>query len=159
LAYEEPRATWDKRFKSRHYSYRDFHLAVTGAVPQSYVFGANARATSRWNWPALGDYPALPGAPTMQCYAREVKVLCTEDCWVMFVSVNPRYIAFLVTGYTAAQIAALGVPATITEIAQFIPADDEITFYPTYGTAIVFYQATASGTIYIWCEGNVEGGE
>jgi len=158
LAYEEPRATWDKRFKSRHYSYRDYHSATTGA-PASYVFGANARVTSRWNWPTLGDYPALPGAPTMQCFAREVKVLCTEDCWIMFVSVNPRYIAFLTTGYTAAQIAALGVPATITEVAQFMPADEEITFYPTYGTAIVFYQATASGTIYIWIEGNVEGSE
>lgn len=161
MAYEEPKATWDKRFKARHYSYRDYHSATTGLPlpPATYVFGANARLVSRWNWPALGDFPTLPGAPMMQCYAREVKVLCTEDCWIMFISVNPRYVALLATGYTAAQIAALGVPATITEVAEFIPADDETTFYLTYGTAIVFYQATASGTIYIWCEGNVEGGE
>ena len=161
MAYEEPKATWDKRFKARHYSYRDSHSATTGlpTPPATYTFGTNARAISRWNWPALGDYTTLPGAPTMQCYAREVKVLCTEDCWIIFVSMNPRYITLLTTGYTTAQITALGVPATITEVAQFIPADDEITFYPTYGTAIVFYQDTASGTIYISAEGNVEGGE
>ena len=159
MAYEEPKATWDKRFKARHYSYRDFHTATTGPSPTPYVFGTNARVTSRWNWPQLGDFPTLPGPPTMQCYAREVKVLCTEDCWILFVSVNPRYIQFLATGYTAAQIAALGVPATITEVAQILPADDETTFYLTYGTVIVFYQNTASGTIYIWCEGNTEGGE
>jgi len=159
LAYEEPRATWDKRFKARHYSYRDFHSAATGAAPAVYVFGANAGAVSRWNWPTLGDFPTLPGTPTMQCYAREVKVLCTENCWVIFVSVNPRYIALLVTGYTAAQIAALGVPATITEIAEFIPADEQITWYPTYAVSVAWYQATVPGVIYVWCEGNVEGGE
>ena len=158
---EEPRSTWDKRFKARHYSYRDYHSAATG-LPATYVFGTNARGpglVNRWNWPALGDYPTLPGPPAMQCYAREVKVLCTEDCWILFVSVNPRIIPLLATGYTAAQVAALGVPATITEIAQFLPADDEVTFYPTYGVAIVFYQSTVSGTIYIWAEGNAEGGE
>lgn len=158
MAYEEFSATWQKRFQSRHYSYRDYHSAATG-LPATYVFGANARVTSPWNWPALGDYPALPGAPTMQCYAREVKVLCTEDCWIMLISVNPRYIALMATGHTAAQIAVLGVPTTITEIAQFMLADDEVTFYPTYGVAIVFYQSTASGMIYIWAEGNAEGGE
>jgi hypothetical protein len=156
---EDPQATWDKRFKARHYAYRDFHIAITGPAPATYVFGTNARAISRWNWPALDDFTTILESARLPCYAREVKVLCTEDCWVVFISLNPIAIRLAEIDYTAAQIAALGVPATITEIAQFIPADDEITFYPTYGTAIVFYQATLSGTIYIYAEGNTEGGE
>jgi len=156
---EEPQSTWDKRFKARHYSYRDHHVAATGA-PTAYVFGSNARLVSKWNWPTLGDW--LGSRP---CYAREVKVLCTEDCYVMFVSLNPVYLALAGQGYTDHQIlnglTPLGeaVPMTITEVPQFLLADDEVTWFPTYGVSIVFYQATAAGVIYVWVEGNVEGGE
>lgn len=143
-----------KLHAARHYSYRDFHMVATGATPATYTFGTNARAISIFNWPNVGDYPTA-----LTCYAREVKVLCTEDCWIRFLSVNPRYTAFLAMGYTVDQIAALGVPATITEIAQFILRNDDVTFYPTYGIAIVFYQSTASGTIYIWVEGSTERGK
>jgi len=157
---EEPRSTWDKRFKARHYSYRDFHTAATGAVPAAYVFGANARLMSKWNWPTLGDW--LGSRP---CFAREVKVLCTEDCYVMFVSLNPVYLKLIGQGYTDHQILngltplKEAVPATITEVPEFMPADEQITWCPTYGVRIVYYQATVAGTIYIWAEGNTEGGE
>ena len=160
---EEPRASWEKRFNARHYSYRDFHTAPTGAVPTAYVFGANARLPplgSKWNWPTLGDW--LGARP---CYAREVKVLCTEDCYVRFISLNPVYLTLLNEGYTNHQIlnglTRIGeaVPATITEVPEFMPADEQITWFPTYGVSIVFYQATLVGTVYVWVEGNVEGGE
>ena len=160
MTMEMPQSTWDKRFKARHYSYRDHHVAVTGAAPTPYVFGSNARLVSKWNWPTVGDY-----AGARPCYAREVKVLCTEDCYVIIVSMNPVYLKLLGQRYTAQQIAdgltphGEAVPATITEIPQFMPADEQITWYPTYGVSIVFYQATTAGTIYIWPEGNVEGGE
>ena len=160
MAMEMPQATWDKRFKARHYIYRDHHVAATGAAPAAYVFGANARLVSKWNWPTLGDWRGA-----RPCYAREVKVLCSEDCYVMFVSLNPVYLKLIGQGYTAQQIAAgltphgEAVPATITEVPQFLPFDEQITWYPTYGVSIVFYQSTAAGTIYVWAEGNVEGGE
>lgn len=156
---EEPRSTWDKRFKARHYAYRDFHAAVTAAVPATYVFGTNARAVSRRNWPIAGDYASGSLVPRQQCYAREVMVRCTEDCWVALTCINPEYLILLAQGHTAAQIAALSVPQTITEVAQPVPAGDYIRLFPTYGYAVTFYQDTASGAIMIWVEGNVEGGE
>ena len=156
---EEPRATWEKALFSRHYAYRDFHSAATGAVPAAYVFGANARLVSKYNWPQAGDW-----ANARPCYAREVKVLCTEDCWVVLVSLNPLYLALLAQGYSAQQIAAgqtpLGaIPATVTEVPQFLPADEQITWYPKYAVSVAWYMATVPGVIYVWCEGNVEGGE
>ena len=159
--YEDPQATWDKRFKARHYAYRDFHSATTGPVPAVYVFGTNARAISRWNWPQFGDIPpgVIPGGNRMPCYAREVKVLCTEDCWVVFTSVNPEYVRLVEMDYTGDQIAAYGVPMTVTEVPQFLPADEQITWYPTYAISVAWYQATVPGVIYIWAEGNTEGGE
>jgi hypothetical protein len=161
MAYEEPRATWDKRYKQRHYSYRDFHTATTSGSPATYTFGTNARAISKVNWPAMGDFVGQPGPGALACYGREVEVQCTKDAWVVIVSVNPRYLTMLALGYTATQIAALvpAVPATITEVAMFVPQGSTRTFYPTYGSAIVFYQDSESGTIRIWIEGNVEGTE
>lgn len=158
---EDLEATWDKRFKQRHYSYRDFYWAATSTTPETYVFGTRARATSRVNWPAVGDFVGQPGTPALPCYGREVMVMCTEDAWIIIVSVNPRYLTMLATGYTVAQIAAMtpAVPATITEVAEFIPKNAILTFHPTYGSAIVFWQSTASGIIRIWIEGNVEGTE
>ena len=123
------------------------------------MFGTNARAVSNNNWPAAGDYASGTLLPRLQCYAREVMVQCTEDCWVMITSMNPEYLILLMQGYTVAQIAALGVAATITEVPQFIPNGDYLRFFPTYGYAITFYQSTVAGVIRIWVEGNTEGGE
>ena len=156
---EEPRATWEKRFQARHYSYRDFHSAQSTALPQTYVFGTNARAVSAWNWPNAGDYVGA-----VQCYAREVKVLCTQDTYIILTSLNPLYLTLLNQGYTQQQIADGqtphgAVPAYITEVPTLIPAGDEITFFPTYAASITWYRVSADGTIYIWAEGNAEGGE
>lgn len=175
MAYEEFRSTWDKRYKQRHYSYRDSHSVATSVLTALqelgllaaasplvlYTFGTNARAISLYNWPRSGDLTALPGPPAFPCYAREVEVYVTEDTWVRFISLNPRYIPLVVLGHTVAQIAAL-VPAistTITEVEHFCPTNSMRTFYPTYGVAIVFRADSAAGTIYITAEGNVEGSE
>ncbi|GAG81110.1 unnamed protein product, partial [marine sediment metagenome] len=48
---------------------------------------------------------------------------------------------------------------TNDEVWHFLAAGDKDTFYPTYGSAIVFRAATVLGMIYISAEGNVEGGE
>ena len=173
MAYEEPRATWDKRFKARHYSYRDSAVLTTQvytslqtlmlAAQQSplvyYVFGANARIISRYNWPQQGDYPSLPGPPLLNCYAREVLLLCDEDAWVRIVSVNPVYVRLLVQGYTAAQIMALGVSPVIFETEMPLLSGDYKRYYPSMGYALVFRADTVSGTLYVEAEGNMEGNE
>jgi len=156
---EEPRATWDKRYKQRHYSYRDFYSASVTVTPQTYVFGAAARAVSKWNWPHAGDYVGAA-----QCYAREVKVLCTEDTYIIFTSINPLYLTLLNQGYTQSQIAGGAapqgvVPQYITEVPMLIPANEEITFFPTYAVSATWYRVSADGAIYLWIEGNAEGGE
>jgi len=156
---EEPRATWQKRFQARHYSYRDFYSASVTATPQTYVFGTAARAVSNWNWPHAGDFTGAA-----QCYAREVKVLCTEDTYIVFTSINPLYLILLNQGYTAQQIAGGAapqgvVPQYLTEVPMIIPAGEEVTFFPTYAVSITWYRVTANGTIYIWAEANAEGGE
>jgi len=51
------------------------------------------------------------------------------------------------------------VSQIITEVEHFVAADDKDTFYPTYGTAIVFRADSAAGMLYISIEGNVEAGE
>ena len=161
---EEPRATWEKRYWSRHYSYRDFYTGATGLAPVSYVFGTNARTVNRWNWPMVGDALltpplVLPGPARLQCYAREVMVQCTEDCWIIITSLNPEYVFLLGMGKTTTELATLGVPPMLVEVPQFIPSGDYLRFFPTYGYAITFYQSTVAGVIRVWVEGNTEGGE
>ncbi len=177
------RATWDKRFKQRHYSYRDsFSVETTvlgglpalglvaqylaeGTLPAAqdpvllYPFGTVARSINNDNWPRVGDFASGALVPRGQCYAREVMVYVTEDTWIRFVSLNPEYVILLGHGYTAAQIAALGVAQVIIEVEHFVAADDKDTFYPTYGTHIAFRADLNPGMIYISAEGNVEGGE
>ena len=165
--FEAPEATWDKRFKQRHYSYRDSHSVATGLDPTAaaatYIFGTNARTApilgSIFRWPNVGDYAAGTVGPRGQCYAREVMVYVTQDTWVRFISLNPIYLTLLAQSYTVAQIAAMGVSQVITEVEHFVGAGDKDTFYPTYGTAIVFRADAIAGMIYISAEGNVEGGE
>ena len=190
---ESPQATWDKRFKQKHYSYRDSHSASTvvlielqelalfaaeallpnGPWTVYYLFGYNARTWttgvpaltnagvvgSKHAWPNIGEYASGAVGPRGQCYAREVMVYVTEDTWIRFVSLNPIYPTLIAQGYTAAQIAAMGVPQVITEVEHFVAKRDKDTFYPTYGTGIVFRADSAPGTIRIAIEGNVEGGE
>lgn len=160
MSYEENLSTWDKRFKQRHYSYRDFHREVTVVGSSSddyssYVFGTNARAINFRNWPRSTDY-----ATAVDVYAREIKLVCTvQDCWFRFVCLNPRYLTLLNQGYTATEITDMGVTQYITEVWQQLLAEDEVTFYPTYGYSIDFYYAVAGANIYIYVEGNAEGGE
>jgi len=187
---EAPESTWDKRFKQRHYSYRDSYpntldptqpgtttvltelaelgllrAEVAAGVPGTvyYPFGYNARnhplTGSRFNWPNAGDYASGTVGPRGQCYAREVMVYVTQDTWTRFVSLNPIYLTLLTQSYTAEQIATMGVSPVITEVEHFVAQNDKDTFYPTYGSAIVFRADTIAGMIYISAEGNVEGGE
>lgn len=146
-------------------------LAVPGTV--YYPFGYNARnwtsgiaaltnagiVGSRFAWPNMGEYASGTLGERGQCFAREVLVYITEDTWIRFISLNPIYLTLLAQGYTAAQIVAMGVPQVITEVEHFMAKRDKDTFYPTYGTAIVFRADSAVGTIRIAIEGNVEGGE
>lgn len=180
--YEAPQASWDKRFKQRHYSYRDSHSASTVVLAEAselvlfaaqaltnapgtvyYPFGYNARNNAltgtRFRWPQTGDYASGAIGPRSQCYGREVMVYVTEATWIRFVSLNPIYLTLLAQGYTAAQITGMGVTSTITEVEQYIARRDKDTFYPTYAAAIVFRADETAGTIYMSIEGNVEGGE
>ncbi len=148
-------------------------LLSTGPWTVYYPFGYNARnwtsgiaaltsagvAGSKFAWPNTGEYASESIAPRNQCFARNVMVYVTEDTWVRFISLNPIYLTLIAQGYTSAQITAMGIPQVITEVEHFVAADDKDTFYPTYGTAIVFRAATVAGMIYISAEGNVEGGE
>jgi len=173
---EELRGTWDKRFKQRHYSYRDSHhyattvltelqsLALLAQLNPSvyYPFGTNARLINPMNWPASTDFINRGDGTIltrMQCYAREVMVYVTQDTWVRFISLNPVYLILLAQGYTATQIAAMGVTATLTEVEHFMAENEKDTFYPTYGVAIVFRADSMPGEIHISAEGNVEGSE
>ena len=169
--FETIESTWEKRFFASHYAYRDFYSTTTGEDPTaataSYVFGLAARAVNARNWPMLGDTRMGNELPAQNTYARNVMVQCTEDAYVMFTCLNHRwlrlYIKYLIMNLTVAaataRLATEGVSSTITEVPQFIPANAMITFRPTLGVAITFYQSTASGTIRIWAEGNTEGME
>jgi len=157
--FEDPEATWDKRFKQRHYSYRDSEAHATALTPGMYTFGTNARAISIFNWPNMGDYASGTAGPRGQCYARQVSVYVTQDTWITFISLNPIYLTLLAQNYTAAQIAAMGVPLVITEVEHFVAANARDTFYPTYASIIVYRTDTVDGMIYVSAEGNVEGGE
>ncbi len=148
-------------------------LLPTGPWTVYYPFGYNARTNaltgSKYRWPqgpqpptfaeATGDYASGTIIPRAQCYAREVLVYVTEDTWIRFVSLNPIYLTLLAQGYSFERIAVLGVPMLITEVEHFVAEGDKDTFFPTYGTAIVFRADSAAGMLYISVEGNVEGGE
>ncbi len=138
-------------------------LGVPGTV--YYPFGYNARNSilqgSIGRWPNLGDYgvPTQSLVPRGQCYARSVKVTVAEDTWIRFISLNPLYTVFLNQLYSVALIASWGISSTITEVEQWVEAEDTVTFSPTYGVALAYRAATAEGAIYIAIEGNVEGAE
>ena len=174
--YEEPKASYEKRFFASHYSYRDYYSTTTGPDPTattaSYIFGAAARAVNARNWPRATNHSTVPPVagdargtgepPAQNTYANTVMVQCTEDAFIIITSMSPRYIRlylkYLIGGLTPNQainrLSGEGVSATITEVPMFIPANAMMTFYPTMGAAITFFQSTASGTIRIWAEGN-----
>jgi len=171
------------RLMRRQYSYRDSYSVATTVLVAGqaldytvgylelvtlpadqdpvvvYPFGTTARALRTRNWPRLGDYISGVLGPRAHCYAREVMVYVTEDTWVRFISFNTEYLILLDLGYTAREIATLGVPEAIVEVEHFVAADDKDTFYPTYGLYIAFRADLVAGMIYISAEGNVEGGE
>jgi hypothetical protein len=186
---EEPKATWDKRFKQRHYSYRDCATTTTplltvpqllaiqaainnirtnyttgpatvlglyAAVGAYYPFGTVARTIDIYNWPTLGD-PIGPSGSSLQTYAREIVVQCTQNTWIRIISANPEYLR-------QATLQALtevvpSAPQFIIEAEQYIPANQPCRFFPTYGIGITYRADTVSGTITIWSEANVEGTE
>jgi len=170
-------ASFEKRFFAGHYSYRDFYSTATAALAsaETYTFGTAARAVSTDNWPRATNYTTDPpvagdgrisGEPEAQnTYARTVMVQCTEDAYIIFSCINPRwirrYIKYLIEGMTPynaiTRLSADEIELTITEVRMFIPANAMMTFYPTMATAITFFQSTSSGTIRIWAEGNQEG--
>jgi len=152
---ERPNKTFDKRFMQKHYSYRDG--LVVAATPLfanygSYVFGANARLLSIYNWPMVNDW-----LDARNTYAREVFVYVTQDTWVQFVSLNPRYSILLNQLKSAAEIAAMGVPQFLTEQPQLIPANGAITWSPTYGVSMNYWLDTVAGRLIVDIEGNTEG--
>jgi hypothetical protein len=154
---ERPNATFDKRFMQKHYSYRDsVVVAATPTIlaPGAYTFGTRARALSIYNWPMVGDW-----LDARNTYAREVFVHATQDTYVQFISYNPRYHILLNQLLTPAQIAVLGVPQYLTEIAQFIPANGAITWSPTYGVSMNYWLDTVAGRLIVLIEGNSEGVE
>lgn len=169
---ESPRATWDKKYMATHYGYRDFEARLTGAMPDpdvpaqvaaaTYVFGTNARAINIRNWPHLGDFDGARGT-----YARSIMIQCAQDAWIVIVSINPRwvmeYIMLVARGVSLAdalgQLTTRGVPQTITEVPQFIPAGAMITFRPALGVSVTSWLNTVPGIINFWIEGNVEGAE
>ena len=154
---ERPDKTFDKRFMQKHYSYRD--SLVVAATPifankGSYVFGANARLLSIYNWPMVNDW-----LTARNTYAREIFVYVTQDTYVQIVSLNPRYLMLLNQLKSAADITALGVPQLITEQQQFIPANGSLTFFPTYGVSMNYWLDTVAGRLVVDIEGNTEGTE
>ncbi len=171
---ESPEATWDKRFKQSHYSYRDFYSAATGADPTAttatYFFGAASRAVNVRNWPAgvgssfiaTGDY-----TDARHCFARSVMVQCTQDAWIILTSLNPRWLKrynqyrYQELSHTVAvaRLVTDGISQTILEITTFIPKGSMITLNPTYGIAVTFWYVSETGTIRFWIEGNTEGRE
>ena len=181
--YEEPKATWDKRYKQKHYAYRDFEQRATRVLTAAEIAAINVLINSyvtnptSANWGALLAYLALLIPPVggivylfgtnasaistvnwpTGCYGREVMVNCDQDVWVRIVSVNLYYLALKAAGKTDAEIATLGIPQTIIEAEEFIPKGAYITFYPTLGAAIIFRADSVAGTLNVWIEGNVEG--
>lgn len=164
---EEFRATWDKRYKQAHYGYRDFAAMTTMVLPSAtalgmgltqnalvyYSFGANARLVVNL---ATGIPYGVVNYP-INCYARDILFLCTQNAWIRFISVNPEYAkqaiaqALTHTVPTASQV--------IVEAEQYIPMGGFMRFYPTLAVAMIYRADTVSGTLNVWIESNVEGGE
>lgn len=145
-------ATWRKRLMATHYSYRDSLLVAATpplAAPGVYVFGANARTISTFNWPKEGDWP-----DARNTYAREVLIYATQNTWVQFISLNPRYLIL-----ATQQKPLVGIPPIIAEQPMFIPAGGTIRFNPTYGVSMVYWFNTVAGMMVVDIEGNVEGTE
>lgn len=155
MPFESNEATWDKRFKAKHYSYRDFMRdTTTTSTLETYVFGTNARAISNYNWPTLGDWTLA-----VNTYARSVMIQATTDTWIRLVSVNPYYLLLINQGYSTAEITGRGITQYINEVEQIIPTGAMVTFYPTYGYSIEYRFVAITGTIYVFIEGNGEGNE
>ena len=162
--FEAPGSMWIKRHM-RHYAYRDQFNDETTLASQSYTIGTNARAVNNRNWPMIDDTRLTGEIPAGTCYGREIKLLCTEDAYFTFVCLNPRYgnrfNNYLLKERTPAQAAELlvldGILEHITEVEMFLPADDEMTFFPIWLTSIDYRWSAVEGTLYAWIEGNVEG--
>jgi hypothetical protein len=136
-----------------------------------YRFGNNARTDSlmtmlRQNpyylWLRTGDKVWLSGVKMLsfpaETYAKSVKITCDQDAHVRFVTINPQYIREYL------MVASKAYPRTVAppllwHPEQPIPADEEITFDPTYGYGIAFRADTVIGNLIVWIEGNVEGTE
>jgi hypothetical protein len=181
MAQEIPEATWDKRFKAKHYSYRDFHTVTTLPLTEAqamalalqnflanqfsttvlYVFGFNAQLKINLQAVPPAPYGAIawptPSAVGLGCLAREVMVFCTQDAWITIVSLNPEYLR-QATLQSLTNVAPTA-PQFIIEAEQFVLANAMLTFYPTYGYAIIFRANVVPGTLRVWIEGNTEGGE
>lgn len=171
--FESTQASFDKKYKQRHYGYRDFTEVTTlvissaealarylaGTANAYYVIGTNARAVSNYNWPHLNDWrnANIPGIDGMPCYAREILFLCDQNAWVRVISLNPVYTRLISQGKSAGYIASLNISQYITEVEQYIPANEFIRLFPTLAHGIVFRADTIQGTLDIWLEGNVEG--
>jgi len=167
---ESPRATWEQKYMATHYGYRDFNVAITGVPPvtpaqiiaATYVFGTNARAINAMNWPNVGDWD---GSRTV--YARTVTIQCIQDCWIVFRSINPRwvtdYITLIAQGFSSnsaiGRLVLAGITETLTEVPQYMPAGAMITFTPTLGVSVTYYMDTVPGIIRFWIQGNAEGAE
>lgn len=153
-----------------HYGYRDFHAGLTTTIPvtaaqlvdATYSFGTNARALNNRNWPNISDFD---GARTV--FARSVMVQCTQNAWIALVSICPRWVTDYITLIArdisstdaVGRLSDLGISQFITEVPQYIPANSMITFHPTLGVSVIFYQVTLPGIIRFWIEGNAEGAE
>jgi hypothetical protein len=184
---EAPEGTWEKRYKQRHYSYRDFHQSTTQVLTQTqvnmliaqalaanqlppatifYRFGDNARADALMNLLGTNFASYLwprTGDPfeaglTAGCFAREVLVTSDQDVWIRLVSLNPEYLRQAVLKETGA-LKVITAPMLLFENERLVSAGDAKTYYPTYGYGIVFRADSVQGTIEIDVEGNVEGTE
>lgn len=149
---------------------QELALLVTEAaagVPGTvyYPFGYNARNDIYIGdinrWPNLGDYGYATQSlvPRGQCYARAVAITVDTDTWIRFISLNPLYTVLLNQLYSVDLIESWGISSTIIEVEQFIGGGNSMTLYPTYAVALAYRAQTATGTINIAIEGNVEGGE
>lgn len=158
-----------------HFSYRDFHIVNTlpmvelqslalfaqalaaGQVSTAayYVFGTNAQA--RLNIFATPPAPYGVAAWPATCYARDILVRCTQDAWVSIVSLNPAYLRETYLKLYTKELQT--APMLIAEEEQFVLANAWIRLHPTYGYALIFRADAVAGTLLIWIEGNVEGGE
>ena len=164
---EDLRATWDKRYKQAHYTYRDFAAVTTLVLPQLtalgmgllqnplvyYLFGANARLVT--NLATMQPYGTV-NYPT-NCYARDILFLCTQNAWVRLLSVNPEYAKQVI-----AQQLTKTVPSAspvIVEAEEYVPMGGFMRFHPTMALAMIYRADTVAGALNVWIESNSEGSE